>query len=307
MKKLSFLGILRVMGVEFSCCNSLDSAQQVASSCESCKVLRQALSESVHTPEYLSTAPPTVMTKSTCRTPLPRFQSGRISPMFAAQWHTQPENTQNSSDSLDKQPTSPSDMSTLPSFQPVPKWYGMQRGKHCLVRLKSTSRKFAELRERVQNVGKYSLLKAEKVQNRDLYSAFLRSQEALHRQEGGKVAVSELFYGTGKVDPYLLCADQGLDSPLIQTFGRYLCCFLEEAKDCCKYMYKSKEGHLQVLLCLVLTGAGVLLEPGDDLAEPAVSASVLSVKMRKGEKWVWAVYERERSYPAYVLTLAQSL
>ena len=299
------------MGVEFSCCNTVDPSVplQATSRCESCETLRQALSESLRTPEYLSTAPPTVMAKSTCRTPLPQFQSGRMSPMFAG--HSDKPNI---SDSLDKQPTSPSDMSTLPTFQssihtllrvsqPVPKWYGVQTGTHCLVRLKTTSRRFTELREKVQ--GNYSLIKAERVQNRALYRAFLRSQEMLNRQIGGKVVISELYYGTGKVDPYLLCADQGLDSPLIQTFGRYLCCFLEDAKDCCKYMYRTKEGHLQVLFCLVLTGTGVELDGSDDLAEPAVAA--LSVKMRKGETWVWAVYERERSYPAYVLTLSPCL
>lgn len=294
------------MGVEFSCCNSSDSAsnQQMAKRCEA---LHQALSESLRTPLYLSTAPPTVMTKSACRTPLSQLRSGRVSPVFAGQWQTQPDDLHNSSDSLDKQPTSPSDISTLPSFQPVPKWYGTQTGRHSLIRLKTTSRKFTELREKLQSAGKFSLLRAERVQNRDLYQAFLRSQETLNRQEGGKVAVSELFYGTGKVDPYLVCANQGLDSPLIQRFSRYLCCFLEEAGDCFKYMYRTQEGHLQVLLCLVLTGKGVLLEAGDDLAEPAVSSSVLSVKMRKGEKWVWAVYERERSYPAYILTLTPGL
>lgn len=298
------------MGVEFSCCNALDSAatQQASSRCESCEALHQALSDSLRTPQYLSTAPPTVMTKSACRTPLSQFhqfQSGRISPVFG-QWPTQPDNLQNISDSLDKQPTSPSDISTLPSFQPVPKWYGVQSGRHSLVRLKSTSHKFTQLREKLQ-IQKFSLLKAERVQNRDLYRAFLRSQEKLNRQEGGKVAVSELFYGTGKVDPYLLCTGQGLDSPLIQRFDRYLCCFLEEARDCFKYMFRTQEGHLQVLLCLVLTGQGVLLGTEDDLAEPAVSPSVLAVKMRKGESWVWAVYERERSYPAYILTLTPSL
>ena len=290
------------MGVEFSCCNSRDAVplKLNSSTCESCTTLRQVLTESLHSPQCLSTSPPTVMPKSGLLTPLSYdlpFPSGRISPAF-------PRTPGTPTDSMDKFPTSPSDISSLPSFQPVPKWYAEQIHKHSLVRIKTTSQKFTELKTRLQVLKSHKLIKVERVQNRELFQAFLNSQERVSQKEGGTVTVSELFYGTGKVDPYLLCARQGLDSPLVQTFSRYICCFLEDPKSCLKYMYRTKFGHLQVILCLVLTGQGVELSPEDDLAAPCVPVSTLSVKVKRKNAWIWAVYERERSYPAYILTLS---
>ena len=321
------LPISSKMGVEFSCCSSfpLHASQSHASdpsACESCKILSRMLADSLrqaHT-EHLLTAPPTLITKSGCRTPTlvqspeRRSLSGAVTPMS---WIAGREGEEGSATFSRITPNrgvtaetsfmssgTPSQWDALSFCQTPPKWYFTQHTNYSLVSLNPCGKAYAQIFSRISRSLPFTLLRIDRVQNRPLYRTYLDTHQRLSRQAGKSLTVSELFYGTGSVDPFRLCAEKGLDSESIQVLQRPLTCFVEEPRDCWKFGYRTKEGCVQLLLCLVVVGEAVEVEQGEDIAVPPRSESQ-AVKVRKGKSWVWVIYEKGRSYPAYILTLSQ--
>lgn len=193
-------------------------------------------------------------------------------------------------------------------FHSTPKWYRQQREGVSLITLSEKSEKYREIQQRVQSTGEVEVLRVEKVRNSMLYKGFAEKHEEVSLLEGATVCILELFYGTGRVDPYLLCTNlYGLDSPSVQVFSQPMTCFTSSAHSALKYAYRRKDGTRQLLLCLVTTGDPVDVSPDDDLSEPPIrldpGSLVLSARIRKRKSTVLVVYERRMSYPAYVLTL----
>ena len=196
-------------------------------------------------------------------------------------------------------------------FHSTPKWYRMQREGVSLITLSEKSEKYREIQKRLQVAGEVEILRVEKVRNSMLYKGFAEKHEEVSKVEGASLCILELFYGTGRVDPYLLCTNlYGLDSPSVQVFSQPMTCFTSSAHSALKYAYRRKDGTRQLLLCLVTAGDPVDVNPEDDLSEPPMRLGpgglVLSARIRKRKSTVLVVYERRMSYPAYVLTLRVS-
>lgn len=226
-----------------------------------------------------------------------------------------------SSSSYNRRPTEdtipPQYRSEIPSSSPLypdfeyhstPKWYRQQREGVSLVSLSENSEKYREIVSRVRGAGEVEVLRIEKVRNSMLYKGFAEKHEDVSKLEGASQSILELFYGTGRVDPYLLSTNlHGLDSPSIQVFSQPMTCFTSSAHSALKFAYRRKDGTRQMLLCFVTVGDPVDVQPDEDLSEPPNRPEpgriVLSARIRKRKSTVWVVYERRMSYPAYVLTL----
>lgn len=193
-------------------------------------------------------------------------------------------------------------------YHSPPKWYQQQRERVALMTLNAQSKQFMDIARRVKSTLNCEILRIEKVKNSILYQGFAEKHEAVSRLEGAAEPILELFYGTGRVDPYLLCTNlHGLDSPSIQVFSQPMTCFTSTAKAASKFAYRKKDNTRVILLCLVTVGDPVDLSVEDDISEPPARLGpggiVLSARIAKRKSTIWVVYERKMSYPAYVITL----
>ena len=209
-----------------------------------------------------------------------------------------------------------SDFPAPPSLRPVydfhspPKWFKDESELISLVSISDDSPRFKAIVDRIHKTLDIPVIKVEKVRNLPLYRGFADTHEDHSRAEGNTHQILELFYGTGRVDPYTVCTNfYGLDSPSIQVFNQPMTCFADTAKDSFKFSYRRKDGSRQLLLCLVTVGEPVTLLPDEDVYEPPArldrSTPVLSAKLQKKKGNIWIVYEKKMSYPGYIITLKE--
>jgi len=212
-------------------------------------------------------------------------------------------------------PTSPQKASPSSHFQyhRMPKWYSKQpAGPAVLVNLPTSDKHYKEV-ERLFNYtsAAQTIVKIERIQNKNLYMLFANKHESLSQVERRPLKLKHLFHGTRKFSPLnvydsLTCLDPRFGHGV---WGQGTYYARNSSYSVERYGHRLPDGTQQIFCMLVLVGDTVEMPASattTSLVRPPMKQGTNelfhSVKGEEGDSHIYITYEPNMSYPHYLIT-----
>ncbi len=148
-----------------------------------------------------------------------------------------------------------------------------------------------------------------RIQNLSLWEMYEFSKRRMSEKNGGVVNERDLFHGTRETPPSAIYnSEKGFDfrcgAKGLWGKGAYFA--VNASYSVNGYAY-TKEGGKQIILALVLTGLSYSSPPNQELEKPPCKPTgdgdFDSVTGRAKGSDIFVIYDHEKAYPAYVITL----
>ena len=215
---------------------------------------------------------------------------------------------------LGPQPTPPVQPPSPFQYHRLPRWFDSQpMGQTSLVTLAPTDKSYKEVEKNFNytSSSKATIVKIERIQNKDLYLLFAHKHEDLSQIEGRSLTLMQLWHGTRKFHPDTVYDSAvGLDPRIGHgAWGQGTYYARSSSYSVNKYGHKLSDGTKQIMCMLVIVGDTVDF-PASDAAKVLIRPPFKqgtnklfhSVKGQEGGSDIYVTYEPNMSYPAYLVT-----
>ena len=156
-----------------------------------------------------------------------------------------------------------------------------------------------------------NIFKIERIQNKFLYEKYDLCKKRMHEKNNGQVNEKWLFHGSSSVSPEKIYeSEHGFDfrhSGSSSLWGKGAYFAVNASYSCRSYAYRSPLGYQQIFIAFVLTGDSIRMASDRTLVTPPSkddgSGDYDSVNGITGSSQIYIVYDHDKCYPAYLITL----
>ncbi|XP_019855862.1 PREDICTED: uncharacterized protein LOC105313855 [Amphimedon queenslandica] len=156
-----------------------------------------------------------------------------------------------------------------------------------------------------------NILKIERIQNKFLYEKYDLCKKRMHEKNNGLVNEKWLFHGSSSVSPEKIYeSEHGFDfrhSGSSSLWGKGAYFAVNASYSGRRYAYRSPLGYQQIFIAFVLTGDSIRMASDPTLVTPPSkddgSGDYDSVNGMTSSSRIYIVYDHDKCYPAYLITL----